>query len=122
MYDEEEDYNTENTDSFKSRLLTLYSKSQVKDMLKEAILETAEENDWNSEDNSNEFKNEKAWYEDQAESLGYIAENNVIEKIIEETCEELDLNVSRLDGDLYENFQEIIKEEFPELDVESDRN
>ena len=123
MYDEEEDYNAENTDSFRNRLLTLYSASQVKDILKESILEAAEENDWNGEDYG-EFKTEKSWYEDQAETLGFIAENSVIEKLIEDTCEELGLNLSRLDGDLYETFQEIIKEEFPELniDLESDED
>ena len=115
MYEEEENFSIDDTSSFRTILMSMYS--NIDDILKEEISAIAEEYEWNGEEYE-EYKNETEWYADQAHNIGYQAEGNVIEKVLQEVLQEMNVNVRRLDADLYETYEEVIKEEFPKLDKE----
>lgn len=119
MFEEEENFSADDASSFRSILLNLYSKTQVDEMIKDEISEVAEEYEWDGEEYE-EYKNQKAWYDDQTETIGYQAEANVLEKIMEDVLEEMGVNTRRMDADLYETYQGVVKEEFMSLDVEDE--
>ncbi len=83
------------------------------------IAEIAEEYEWNGEEYE-EYKNQKAWYEDQTETIGHQAESNILEIIMEEVLQEMNINMRRMDADLYETYQSVVKEEFKQLDKEDE--
>lgn len=119
MFEEDENFSADDASSFKSILLNLYSKSQVDEMIKEEIGEVAEEYEWDGEEYE-EYKNQKAWYDDQVKTIGHQAESNVLEKIMESVLEEMGVNTRRMEADLYETYQDVIKQEFKALDVEDE--
>lgn len=117
--EEEENFSADDASSFRSILLNLYSKSQVDEMIKDEIKEVAEEYEWDGEEYE-EYKSQKAWYDDQVETIGYQAEANVLEKIMESVLEEMGVNTRRMEADLYETYQDVVKEEFKSLNVEDE--
>jgi len=119
MYEEDENFSIDDTSSFRTILMSMYSASQIDDLLKEEITGIAEEYEWNGED-YDEYKNEAEWYSDQAQNIGFQAEGNVMEKVIQEVLQEMNVNVRRLDADLYETYEEVVREEFPKLDKEEE--
>lgn len=119
MYEEDENFSIDDTSSFRTILLSMYSESQIDELLKEEIVGIAEEYEWNGED-FDEYKNETEWYSEQTENIGFQAEGNVLEKVIQEVLQEMNVNVRRLDADLYETYEDVVKEEFPQLDKVSE--
>jgi len=119
LEEENESFSSDDTSSFRSILTTLYDKGRIEEMLNEEIDEVAEEYEWDGEEYE-EYKNKKSWYEDQTETIGHQAESNVLEKVMEEVLQEMNINMRRMDADLYETFQNVVKEEFPSLDKEDE--
>jgi hypothetical protein len=115
MHEEDENFSIDDTSSFRTILMSMFVTSQVDELIKEEILAIAEEYEWNGED-YDEFKNETVWYENNVETIGYQAEGNVMEKVIQEVLQEMNVNIRRLDADLYETYEDIVKEEFKKLD------
>lgn len=119
----EDDYENDNigsdqsADRFDNLLDASFNTASVKAMLNEQIAEIAEANDWNGEDYS-EFKNEQAWYDEEGDNLGYPAEQNVLERMISDILSEMNVNINRLEGDLYELYEGIIKDQYPFLDID----
>jgi len=119
----EDDYENDNigsnqsADRFDNLLDASFNTASVKAMLNEQIAEIAEANDWNGEDYS-EFKNEQTWYDEEGDNLGYPAEQNVLERMISDILSEMNVNINRLEGDLYELYEGIIKDQYPFLDID----
>lgn len=121
MEEDFEENEMETYDLFYKNFDDLIDEDIVKEIYDEAILSIADENDWSGEE-YDEFENEQEWYQNNRLDLGYQAEENTIEQIISKVFEDTDVNISRIDGDDYLEFEDHIKTNFPFLDPENDEN
>jgi len=110
-YEEQTDAVSKFYDNFDS----IINEDIVRDIYNKAIEDAADTNDWNGDD-WDEFEDEKEWYEYNKKELDYQAEEESIEEIIRTIFEDIDINVNRLSGDNYLDFEDHIKEKFIYLD------
>jgi hypothetical protein len=89
----------------------------AREFYNEAIRAAADENDWNGED-WDEFKDENEWYRYNRQELGFQAEEEALEEVIRKVFEDAGINVNRLSGDEYLDFEDHVKENYPFLDPE----
>ena len=87
----------------------------VRDIYNKVIEDVADSNDWNG-DSWDEFDDEGQWYKYNRQELNYQAEDEAIEEIIRTIFEDAGINVNRLGGDNYLDFEDHIKEQYSYLD------
>ena len=87
----------------------------VREIYNRVIEDIADSNEWNG-DEWDEYDNEIQWYKFNRESLDYQAEEETIEEIIRVIFEDDQINVNRLSGDDYLDFEDHIKENYVYLD------
>jgi len=87
----------------------------AKEIYDAAIVSVADENDWHG-DEWDEYEDEKQWYKHNKVELCFQAEEEAIEEIIRKVFEDVNINVNRLNGDDYLDFEDHVKENYQYLD------
>ena len=91
----------------------------VNEIYEYAVVGLADENNWNG-DGWDEFEDEQEWYKYNKAELGYQAEEEAIEEIIRKVFEDVGVNVNRLNGDDYLEFEDHVKASYPFIDPQFD--
>jgi len=102
---------------FYSNFDNIINEAIAKQIYHDAIMSAADENAWNGDD-WDEFKNETQWYQYNRKDLGYQAEEEALEEVIRKVFEDAEINVNRLSGDDYLDFEDYVKDNYPFLDPE----
>lgn len=104
---------------FYSNFENIINETIAKEIYSIAVVEIADENDWNGDD-WDEYDTELEWYKYNKVELFHQAEEDALEEIIRKVFEDAGINVNRLSADDYMDFEEHVKETFPFLDPESE--
>ena len=106
---------------FYSNFAHIVNESIANEIYDEAIINIADDNNWNSSE-WDEYDPEEEWYNEFKIKLEYVGEEEAIEEIIRRVFEGADINVNRLKADDYEDFQDYIKEKYVFLDFDIDED